>query len=95
MAASGDGGQGGGHAPAAAPVAVVLAGGRAERMGGLDKCLLEVGGRPILARILKVLRPDVGEVLISANGFRPRFAPVYAGPLPPASPSPTGAPPPW
>ncbi|MFC3227808.1 NTP transferase domain-containing protein [Marinibaculum pumilum] len=83
MAASGDGGQGGG-APGG-PVAVILAGGRGERMGGQDKCLLEVGDRTILARILDILRPDVDEVLISANGFRPRFA-AYGCPVLPDSP---------
>lgn len=31
---------------------IVLAGGRGERLGGQDKALVEVGGRPLLARVL-------------------------------------------
>ncbi|MGD8418174.1 MAG: molybdenum cofactor guanylyltransferase MobA [Pseudomonadales bacterium] len=47
--------------------AVVLCGGRGERLGGTDKPLLEVGGRPLVARVLDRLVGQVGEVLISAN----------------------------
>src|SRR5262249_23493085 len=36
---------------------LILAGGRATRLGGARKALLEVGGRPILARILDALGP--------------------------------------
>jgi molybdopterin-guanine dinucleotide biosynthesis protein A len=37
--------------------AAILAGGRATRMGGRSKALVEVGGRAILDRQLEVLRP--------------------------------------
>jgi len=53
-------------------VAVVLAGGRATRMGGGDKTLLRLGGLTMLARILDALRPL--PVAISANGDPGRFA---------------------
>ncbi len=35
--------------------AAILAGGRARRLGGLAKGLLEVGGEPILARLMRLL----------------------------------------
>lgn len=55
-----------------APVpALVLAGGMASRMGGGDKALLELGGRPILSWILDGLE---GPVALSANGDASRFA---------------------
>ena len=40
-------------------VGVVLSGGRSSRMGGGDKCLLQLGGEPVLARIIDRLRPQV------------------------------------
>ncbi len=43
-------------------------------MGGGDKPLLEVGGRPMLARILDVLTKEAEAVAISANGDPARFA---------------------
>ncbi len=46
---------------------VVLAGGRAERMGGRDKGLLALAGEPLVAHAVRSLRPQVAEVLISAN----------------------------
>jgi molybdopterin-guanine dinucleotide biosynthesis protein A len=55
--------------------ALVLAGGDATRMGGADKPLLEVGGAPMLARIIAALRPDTPAIAISANGDPIRFAP--------------------
>ena len=30
--------------------AVILAAGQAKRLGGIEKCMLEVGGKPILDR---------------------------------------------
>lgn len=54
--------------------AIVLAGGRATRLGGGDKPLRPLGGRPMLAHILERLEPQVGAVAISANGDPGRFA---------------------
>lgn len=51
---------------------LVLAGGEARRMGGGDKPLLEVGGSPMLARVIAAL--GVLPVAISANGDPARFA---------------------
>lgn len=64
---------------------VVLAGGLARRMGGGDKALLELGGRPILAHVIERLEPQVGSIVINANGDPARFAdyglPVAADPI--------------
>ncbi len=57
-----------------AVAAIVLAGGEARRMGGGDKPLLEVGGRPMLARIVASLGADHDQIAISANGDSTRFA---------------------
>ena len=46
---------------------VVLAGGRGQRMGGVDKGLLLLAGRPLVVRVLDRLQPQVGAVSISAN----------------------------
>jgi molybdenum cofactor guanylyltransferase len=53
---------------------VVLAGGRATRMGGGDKTLLDLGGRPILAHVVARLRPQVDALVLNANGDPARFA---------------------
>ena len=47
--------------------AVVLAGGRARRMGGGDKGLVEVAGRSMVAYAVTALRPQAAEVLVNAN----------------------------
>lgn len=71
---------------------IILAGGKSSRMGGGDKCLLPLAGRPILAHVIERLKPQVAELIISANGDPARFSafglPVvvdrlgfYAGPL--------------
>ncbi len=73
-------------------VAVLLAGGQARRMGGGDKCLVQLAGRPLLTHVIARIAPQVGQVLINANGDPARFSgfglPVaadtvegFAGPL--------------
>jgi molybdopterin-guanine dinucleotide biosynthesis protein A len=78
---------------ASQPVAgILLAGGRSSRMGGGDKCMRPLAGRPILARIVERFEPQVSAMVINANGDPARFAgfglPVvadsvtgFAGPL--------------
>lgn len=57
------------------PVAgVILAGGLSRRMGGGDKCLAPLGGRPLLARVIERLRPQVDTLALNANGDPARFA---------------------
>ena len=53
---------------------VVLAGGLAQRMGGGDKPLREIGGHSILARVIARLEPQCECLLLSANGDPLRFA---------------------
>lgn len=71
---------------------VILAGGEGRRMGGRDKGLLLLDGRPLAAQVLERLRPQVGSLLISANrnleAYRGFGVPVltdllpgHAGPL--------------
>jgi molybdenum cofactor guanylyltransferase len=71
---------------------VILAGGLGRRMGGADKGLLELCGRPLAAWVAERLAPQVDELLISANRNGERYAalghrvvgdriPGFAGPL--------------
>jgi molybdenum cofactor guanylyltransferase len=53
---------------------VILAGGEGRRMGGVDKALVRLAGRPLIAHVLDRLEPQVDRVLISANGDPARFA---------------------
>ena len=46
---------------------LVLAGGRAIRMGGVDKGLVAFGGRALIEQVIERLQPQVGTILISAN----------------------------
>ena len=46
---------------------LLLAGGRGRRMGGADKGLLLLDGKPLALHTLRRLRPQVATVLISAN----------------------------
>lgn len=46
---------------------LVLAGGQGRRMGGVDKGLTPLRGRPMVAWVLERLAPQVGELLVNAN----------------------------
>lgn len=61
-------------------------------MGGGDKALLDLAGRPILAHVIERLAPQVARIVLNANGHAQRFAPFglpvvadsnagFAGPL--------------
>jgi len=52
---------------------VLLAGGQSRRMGGGDKCLLALGGKPILAHVIERARPQVAALVLNANGDAARF----------------------
>lgn len=43
-------------------------------MGGGDKALLALGGRPVLAHVIERLRPQVSAIVLNANGDPARFA---------------------
>ncbi len=71
---------------------VLLAGGQSQRMGGGDKCLRLLAGKPLLAHVIERARPQVAALVLNANGDPARFAsfglPVvaddvagFAGPL--------------
>ena len=71
---------------------VLLAGGLARRMGGGDKGMRSLGGRPLLDWIIERARPQVAALALNANGEPSRFAafdlpvvpdgiPDFAGPL--------------
>jgi molybdopterin-guanine dinucleotide biosynthesis protein A len=60
--------------PRDAITGLVLAGGQAQRMGGVDKGLAELAGRPMIEYVLAGLEPQVGHVLISANRNLERYA---------------------
>jgi molybdopterin-guanine dinucleotide biosynthesis protein A len=71
---------------------VVLAGGQGRRMGGVDKGLKPLRGKPMVAWVLERFAPQVDEILINANQNQERYAAFghrvipdaiqgYAGPL--------------
>ena len=71
---------------------IVLAGGLGRRMGGVDKGLVMLEGRAMVAHVLDRLAPQVGAIVVNANQNRERYAafghPVvadavggFAGPL--------------
>jgi molybdopterin-guanine dinucleotide biosynthesis protein A len=71
---------------------VVLAGGQGRRMGGVDKGLQPLRGRPMAAWVIERFAPQVDEVLINANQNLERYSALgyrvipdeitgYAGPL--------------
>jgi len=65
-------------------VGVLLAGGQSRRMfaggdrgaaaAGGDKGLLDMAGQPMLAHVIERIRPQVGAMVINANGDPARFA---------------------
>ena len=71
---------------------VILAGGRGTRMGGADKGLLSLAGKPLIAHVIARLAPQVATLIVSANrnldAYRQFSLPVvsdriedYCGPL--------------
>ena len=46
---------------------IILAGGQGKRMGGADKGLLELDGKPLIAHLLDHLTPSPARIVISAN----------------------------
>lgn len=54
--------------------AVILAGGRATRMGGRNKALLLLGGETLISRVISRLQGQCAPVAINANGDPAQFA---------------------
>jgi len=72
--------------------AVILAGGRGQRMRGQNKGLLPLRGQSLVSHVLTRLRPQIGEIIISANDGLDEYEQLgcdvvtdkitgYAGPL--------------
>lgn len=57
-----------------APHGVILAGGRATRMGGGDKCLRTVAGLRLIDHVIARLEPQVAGMSINANGDPARWS---------------------
>jgi molybdopterin-guanine dinucleotide biosynthesis protein A len=53
---------------------ILLAGGRASRMGGGDKGLRRIGGATILARVIATMAQQCAGLVLNANGDPARFA---------------------
>ena len=52
---------------------IVLAGGMGRRMGGVDKGLVLLGGKPMAAHAIARLLPQVGALIVNANQNRERY----------------------
>jgi molybdenum cofactor guanylyltransferase len=55
------------YSPTLSITGVILAGGRAQRMGGQDKGLLSLAGQPMISYAIRRLKPQVERLLINAN----------------------------
>jgi len=72
---------------------VILAGGLARRMGGIDKGLISLHDRPMISYIADVLQPQVAQMYVNANRHQDEYQVItqqpvisdkiegYAGPL--------------
>jgi molybdopterin-guanine dinucleotide biosynthesis protein A len=71
---------------------LILAGGQGRRMGGVDKGLQPLRGKPLVAWVLDRLKPQVAEVIVNANQNQAQYAQLgcrvvgdeiggFAGPL--------------
>lgn len=49
------------------PPCVILAGGKSSRMGGGDKCLLPLRGKPMLTHVLERIMPQCRDILVNSN----------------------------
>src|SRR5699024_6312427 len=58
----------------------VLAGGAGRRMGGVDKGLVELRGKPLVAWALDALRPQTATLLINANRSQDQYR-VFGWPV--------------
>ncbi len=58
----------------------ILAGGRGRRLGGVDKGLVRLHGRPLVEHVIERLAPQVGRLVISANRNRDVYA-AYGFPV--------------
>ena len=59
---------------------VILAGGRGQRLGGIDKGLAPYGGRPLIEWVIARIQPQVDVLVINANRNGERYA-AYGVPV--------------
>lgn len=52
---------------------LILAGGQARRMGGVDKGLIDLAGRPLIEWVIDILQPQTGTLMINANRSGPSY----------------------
>ena len=64
----------------ASTTAVILCGGESRRLGGIDKPLRPLLGRPLIEHVLNCLRPQVDEITLVANRNRDAYA-AYGYPV--------------
>jgi len=71
---------------------LILAGGRAQRMGGIDKGLIPFHGKPLIESTITRMKPQVSTILINANRSITKYShygypvlmdetPDFSGPL--------------
>ncbi|ELI6449092.1 molybdenum cofactor guanylyltransferase MobA [Photobacterium damselae] len=53
---------------------VILAGGRASRMGGNDKGLISLSGQPLIQHVINTLKPQTNKIIINANRNHDEYA---------------------
>lgn len=68
----------------------ILAGGCSRRMGGRDKALLQLGGRPLLRHVVDRVLPQVGELAISVERPAAAYEPFGLSQLPDPAPGHNG-----
>lgn len=61
------------HSSLGPVVGVLLAGGQSRRMGGGDKSLNDLDGKPILMHAIERVMPQVAHLFLNANGDSDRF----------------------
>ena len=62
------------HATGSDVLGCILAGGLARRMGGGDKGLIALAGKPILDHVVERFAPQVKDLILNANGDPQRFS---------------------
>lgn len=53
------------------PVGVILAGGRSRRMGGVNKALQDLAGKPLLSHVITRMQPQCSSLYLSVEAIDP------------------------
>ncbi|WP_407494670.1 molybdenum cofactor guanylyltransferase MobA [Pseudooceanicola sp. MF1-13] len=56
-----------------APCVVILAGGLSRRMGGADKALQTLAGRPLIGHVMDRIAPQAGQIAVNVNRADPAY----------------------